>query len=270
MKNLFPPVVLLLISLISPVGAQETELDPKIADAKIARWEKDIAKLEQLNLAEPKLSQAILYYGSSSIRFWAGLPNDMAPWPAIKRGYGGAKLPDAIHYAPRIVGPHLGETNPDRCRAVVLFVANDISGKDDDATPSKVADRFSQLHQWIRKQDATIPVFWIEVTPTRKRWSHWQKISDATKRIGQTIDTDANTHLIATAGSYLGIDGKPRAELFVNDQLHLNEAGYQLWAGLIKAQLHSKLGAAVPWQANAVKQPKVDLQSQPEKLPATK
>ena len=243
-RLVFLSIVLQVVLQVALVGAQDTDLDPGIA-----KWEKDIAKLEGLNLIEPKVPQAILYYGSSSIRLWEGLPNDMAPWPAIKRGYGGAKLPDVIHYAPGIIGPHLGEKNPDRCRAVVLFVANDITGRDNDAAPSEVADRFSRLHQWIRKQDATIPVFWIEVTPTLKRWSQWPKIAEATKRIGQVIDTDANTHLIATAGAYLGLDGRPRAELFMEDKLHLNEAGYQLWAGLIKAQLHLKLGAAVPWQA---------------------
>ena len=243
MKIPYPFVLSLLICWAASACAQEPDLDPSIA-----KWEKDIVKLEELNIAQPNAEQSILFYGSSSIRRWATIADDMAPWPAIRRGYGGAKLPDVIHYAPRIVGPHIGLENPNRCRSIVLFVANDITGKKNDATPSEVANRFTRLHEWIRQQDPTIPVFWIEVTPTQKRWAQWPKIAEATKRIGQIANADENTHLIATAGAYLGVDGRPRAELFVKDRLHLSESGYQFWASLIKAQLHSKLGAAKPWE----------------------
>ena len=242
-KSFWPLILILLICWNVSANAQETELD-----SSIAKWEKDIAKLEQLELAQPKVAQSILYYGSSSIRRWATIADDMAPWPAIRRGYGGAKLPDAIHYASRIIGPHVGVENPNRCHAVVLFVANDITGDQSDATPEEVAKRFTRLHQWIRLQDPTVPVFWIEVTPTQNRWSQWPKIADATQRIAEVIEDDKNTHLIVTAGAYLGLDGRPRAELFVKDQLHMSESGYQLWASLIKAQLHSKLGAVKPWE----------------------
>ena len=253
-KSLWPLVLPLLIYWNASACAQQTDLDPSIA-----KWEKDITKLEELDLTEPKTAQSVLYYGSSSIRRWATIADDMAPWPAIRRGYGGAKLPDVIHYAPRIVAPHIGTENPNRCRAIVLFVANDITGKNKDAAPKEVGNRFARLHEWVRKQDPTVPIFWIEVTPTEKRWAQWPQISEATKQIAKVIDTDPNTHLIPTAGAYLGLDGEPRAELFVDDQLHLSKSGYQLWASLIKAQLHAELGAAKAW-----KNPKSELKKPSE------
>ena len=243
MKYLWSLILLLSTCWGAPAFAQETNLN-----ASIAKWEKEVAKLETLDLTQPKTDQSIVFYGSSSIRRWKTIADDMAPWPVIRRGYGGAKLPDIIHYAPRLLGPYVGVENPNRCRALVLFVANDIAGTKSDATPEEVANRFARLHQWIRHQDPTVPVFWIEVTPTRKRWAQWPKIAEATKRVAQVIDTDENAHLIATAGAYLGLDGQPRAKLFANDRLHLSESGYHLWASLIKAQLHSKLGAAKPWE----------------------
>jgi lysophospholipase L1-like esterase len=35
----------------------------------------------------------------------------------------------------------------------------------------------------------------------------------------------------------LGPDGKPRAELFVKDGLHLSADGYKLWAALLRSKL---------------------------------
>lgn len=223
--------------------APQTPVD----DPDIAKWEKDIAQLEQRDQTEQAVDAGILYYGSSSIRRWDTVAEDMAPWPAIQRGYGGAKLPDIAHYAPRVLGPHLGQNNPKRCKAIVLFVGNDISGnKEKDATPQEVGLRFARLHHWIRQQDATVPIFWIEVTPTNKRWAVWPKIQAATRQIRNVLDPDPFGYLIPTAGAYLGTDGRPRAELFAKDQLHLNEDGYKLWSALIKTQLHIRLGAAVP------------------------
>lgn len=242
-KTALPLAFLALFLWSSSLRAQVSQLDPAIA-----KWEKQIVQLEQTQATEPKTKDSIVFYGSSSIRRWENLATDMAPWPTVKRGYGGAKLPDIIHYAPRMLSPHLGVDNPHRCRAVVVFVANDINGKGSNATPAEVAKRFDRLHKWIRDQDPTVPLFWIEVTPTLKRWAVWPEIANATTRIAKITETDANAHLIATAGAYLGVDGKPRAEFFVKDQLHLNETGYQLWSALIKAQLNLKLGAAKPWE----------------------
>ena len=145
---------------------QEAEVDQQIL-----KWEQDVSQLEAKDQTESAIENGILFYGSSSIRLWETIATDMKPWAAIQRGYGGAKLPDIIYSRARLLGPHLGNSNPRRCKAIVLFVANDISGKaEEDATPVEVAGRFLKLKDWIREKDETLPVFWIEVTPTPKRW----------------------------------------------------------------------------------------------------
>ena len=47
----------------------------------------------------------------------------------------------------------------------------------------------------------------------------------------------------------LGPDGRPRAELFLPDRLHMTEAGYRLWHGVIAAHVQS--GEARPALATA-------------------
>ena len=232
--------ILLLVVSLSPWSTLQERDDPTIS-----RWEKDIARLESIQQNETTRS-GIVFYGSSSIRLWDQIERDMRPWPVIQRGYGGAKLTDVLFYAPRILGPHLGENNPDRCRAVVLFVANDISGdRDADKTPKQVGDTFRKLLDWIRRQDASVPVFWIEVTPTDSRWHVWSEIKQASRQISAATKKCRYTYFIPTAGAFLGDDGNPKSNLFVDDQLHLNSDGYQLWSALIKAQLDHRIGPAV-------------------------
>jgi len=44
----------------------------------------------------------------------------------------------------------------------------------------------------------------------------------------------------------LGADDQPRRELFSEDDLHLNERGYELWACAIQARLPRLMGGVGP------------------------
>ncbi len=91
--------ILLLISLIllscSPVSKYRNL-------PEVLSWENDIRNFEQLDKTVKYPDDAILFAGSSSIRLWSTLENDMAPYHIIQRGYGGAKLSDFAVYAKRI------------------------------------------------------------------------------------------------------------------------------------------------------------------------
>lgn len=237
--------VAFLAALPQLADAQSISPDSTTLPAAIAKWEPEIAKLETRDAKEVAIKNGILFCGSSSFRRWDTIKQDMTPWPSMNRGYGGATLTDLNYYSDRLIGPHLGHENQRRCRAVVIFVANDISGNDRDPNADEVTQRFVRLLNFIRSKDATIPVFWLEVTPTEKRWQVWPNIESATSGIRQVLANDANAHFIGTAGAYLGPDGKPIASLFVADKLHLNATGYNVWAKLIKAKLHECLGAAI-------------------------
>jgi hypothetical protein len=88
---------------------------------EVLAWENDIREFEKLDKSEKYSPDALLFTGSSSIRMWTTLETDMAPFPVIQRGYGGARLSDFAVYAGRIIAPH-------PCRAILIFVANDITG----------------------------------------------------------------------------------------------------------------------------------------------
>ena len=56
-------------------------------------FESEVQKLEALTDYK-KLDNYILFIGSSSIRRWDNMTNQMAPYQVIKRGYGGAHFYD--------------------------------------------------------------------------------------------------------------------------------------------------------------------------------
>jgi hypothetical protein len=197
---------------------------------EVLSWENDIKSFEQLDKSVKYSDDAILFAGSSSIRLWTSLEKDMAPYNIIQRGYGGAKLSDFAVYSSRIIDPH-------PCRAIVLFIANDITGSDQDKTPEEDAALFRYILKTIRKSHQSTPVFWIEITPTASRWKVWPEIQKANALIKEICAREKNTYFITTSYAFLDDKGLPKSELFRDDQLHLTEKGYEVWTGIIRNEL---------------------------------
>lgn len=158
----------------------------------------------------------------------------MLPYSVIQRGYGGAKLSDFVVYADRIIYPH-------PCQAIVLFIANDIAGNDDDKSPEEVSRLFRKTLYIIRRKFVDTPVFWIGVTPTPARWHVWPEIKEAGEMIQKICESHRNTYYINTEKAFLTSSGLPNNELFGTDRLHLNADGYALWSKIIKNELDKVL-----------------------------
>ena len=138
-------------------------------EAAIERWEASIAKLEEQDKKEDHPVDSILFVGSSSIRRWTNIGEDIAPYHPIQRGYGGARWSDVAVFAERLIWPHAFQ-------AAVFFVGNDISGGENDRTPAEVAGLFSYVLAKLRKHNEDAPVFYVAVTPTQSRWNAWTQI----------------------------------------------------------------------------------------------
>ncbi len=193
-------------------------------------WEEDIRKFEQADEQTPPPANPILFVGSSTIRLW-----DVAKWfpdqPVINRGFGGSTVADVVRYVDRIVLKY-------KPRAIVFYSGdNDIAG---GKTPEQVAADFTALLKAIRAAKPTVPVIFLPTKPSIQRWSLVEKMRDSNRRIKTLGDSDPNLIYADTSTPMLGDDGKPRAELFQADGLHLSDAGYKLWTSIVKPLLETK------------------------------
>lgn len=196
----------------------------------ILKWETEIARFDSLNLVEDINAGALLVTGSSSVRLWDSIQSDLAPYQVIQRGYGGAKLTDFNYYVERII-------MPGPFKAIVIFVANDIAGVENDKTPREVRELFKDLVNSVRIRNPGTPIFWIETTPTPSRWHAYPRARQANKLIAGYCSKNEDLHFIATFDHYLGPAGSPDSTFFQEDMLHLNRKGYRQWSELIKSSL---------------------------------
>ncbi len=225
---------LLAVALV----AQLQTVDPLVeyrAEAA-SRWDAEIQKLEELDQIEKDPEGAVLFLGSSSIRRWETIAEDLAPWPVIRRGYGGARFSDMAVFVERLIKRH-------RFQAAVIFVGNDIAGTEKDKTPAEVLRLVKLIVGTIHAQDDDAEIFLIGITPTPSRFQVWEQIQRANALIADYCAATDKLHFIRTDAIFLDESGKPRESLFVEDRLHLNEAGYQLWSATIRSHFEKVLVA---------------------------
>lgn len=93
-------------------------------DVDHGKWNADIQAFEASDKANPPPANAVLFIGSSSIRFWKTLATDFPAYRVINRGFGGSDLDDSTAFADRIVAPY----HP---AALVMYAGdNDLQGGD--------------------------------------------------------------------------------------------------------------------------------------------
>ncbi len=196
----------------------------------VLRWEKDITRFDSLNAIEKYDSSALLFIGSSYIRMWKNIRTDLKYSSIIHRGFGGSNLRDVAYYVKRIVGPH----HP---RAIFMYVGNDIVAGEKDKSPDQVLEIFNYVIQEIRTLLPTTPICWLAISPSEKRWAAWEQVQAANKLIKEFTLTQPNLYFINAGASFIGSDQLPIKTYFLNDKLHYNEKGYQVWGQSIRKEV---------------------------------
>ena len=192
------------------------------------QWNSDVRQLAKSNCTEGG-SDTVLCLGSSSFRLWDSIDTDMAPYPVLRRAYGGAQFCDLAIYTPEIV-------HGLRFRSAMVFVANDITGSKSDKTPQEIQRLAELVIHKVREQNSEASIFLVAITPTPSRFDHWPKIQAANVALQELAKRMQNVYFVSTEEHYL-TNGKPRSELFTTDRLHQNETGYKLWASILKKSL---------------------------------
>lgn len=190
-------------------------------------WEETIRKFEAADVKSPPPKGAVLFVGSSSIVGW-DLRKFFPDLVTINRGFGGSKISDSLRYADRIVTPY-------EPRAIVFYAGdNDIAG---GKSPEQVAGDFREFVAKVREKLPDVPILYIGIKPSKKRWHLIDKIREANKQIEASCGEAQKVTFISVEKPMLGEDGEPHADLLKADGLHLQPAGYQIWSDLVRKHL---------------------------------
>lgn len=209
--------LLLAAALLAAVPARAQAMDDRFA-AEIAAFEREDA-------AAPQTPGLTLFVGSSSIRLWKTLADDLAPLPVRNRGFGGSRIEDVNRHFERVVARH-------RPAAIVFYCG------DNDLLSRPPETVLADLEVFLILKDRSlggVPVYFMTVKPSPARAA----LLPAQRRLNALVEALAarrrDLRVIDVATPMLNLEGQARGELFGPDGLHLNAKGYALWRGVVRS-----------------------------------
>jgi lysophospholipase L1-like esterase len=171
---------------------------------------------------------ATVFYGSSSFRLWDNIAHAFPGISVVNRGFGGSTLAECIHLLPRIIFP----LQP---AALVLYAAdNDL---DQGASPEHAEYLFRQFVERVRAVFPALPIAFISVKPSPSRFWNIGKIRHANQLIRAAAPAYSGVTFLDLFPEMLSPAGGSRPDLFTQDGLHMNSAGYALWTAKIRSWL---------------------------------
>ena len=217
MKKIF---LALCVLICSSLFAQNT---------KPAFWN-DIQQFRKQDSVQPPPSNAILFVGSSSFTRWTDVQNYFPGYTIINRGFGGSTLVDVLHYEEDVIFKY----NP---KQILIYCGENDFASSDTITPTTVFNRFKTLFSEIRTVYPKVPIAYISMKPSPSRWNLRDKFMTGNHLIEDYLKKQKNAQFISVWKPMLGSDGKPKKELFVEDNLHMNAQGYAIWQKIIQRVL---------------------------------
>jgi lysophospholipase L1-like esterase len=216
-------------------------LDAAPPPAQVAsqiRWQSELAAFARADKDNPPAEGGVLFVGSSTIRLWTKLAQDFPQLPVvINRGFGGSTMADCSYFARELVVRY-------KPRQVLVYAGdNDLA---EGQTPLQVLESFARFANAVRAELPDTRISYISIKPSPSREKLLPQMRETNHIIGAYLNRLPNSEYIDIFTPMLGVDGRPRPELFRGDMLHLNDEGYRLWRGVIAAHLPAAASTVVP------------------------
>ncbi len=193
-----------------------------------AQWESEIRAFEAQDRAHPPAQGAVLFVGSSTIRYWTNLAECFPRLATIRRGFGGSHLTDSVAFADRIVIPY----HPSK---IVLYAGeNDIARGD---SPEEVAAAFRNFARKVRADLPKTPIYFVSIKPAPVRWHLSPQEIRANALIRRSCWMHRGLKFVDVWPDLLDNRGQPNPKLYKPDNLHLTAEGYQILARAIDRAL---------------------------------
>ncbi|QCR21478.1 SGNH/GDSL hydrolase family protein [Pontibacter sp. SGAir0037] len=210
---------LLLLCILGTAQAQQN---------KPPFWDEIQAFKKQDSLQAPP-KDAILFVGSSSFRMWGNVQEMFPEHKIINRGFGGSTLPDLAYYLNDIVFPY-------QPRQVVIY-----SGENDIASGTvhaqEVFKRFEAVFTAIREKLPKATLTFVSIKPSPSREQYMPVVVEANNLIKSYLKKQKNAQFVDVYPLMLQKNGKPMADIFIEDNLHMNQKGYTIWQNALRPYL---------------------------------
>lgn len=190
-------------------------------------WYEDEVRALEARLCETvTAAPPVVFYGSSSVRQWTSLARDFPDVPVLNCGFGGSTMEACSWFFWRLVPPL-------KPAALVLYAGDNDLG--DGREPPFVLAQLGHLLAQLDRHASALPLILMSIKPSPSRIHLRAHIEATNAGIRAVAEARAHTRYVDVFTPMLR-DDRPRSELFLDDGLHLNDAGYRLWRDVLNAE----------------------------------
>lgn len=211
-------VTFLFLFIVLAVRAQEN-----------AAFYNEISNFKKQDSLKFPPKNAVLFIGSSTFTKWKDAQVHFPEHVIVNRGFGGSTLLNVIHYIDDVVYPY-------QPKQVVIYCGeNDFMNA--GTTAQMVADRTKKLIDLIRQRYPKAFIAYISIKPSPSRAKYIPEMKEANALIKTLISQTKRASYINTADAMYHPDGTIMTDIFLKDNLHMNEKGYAIWRGIMEPYL---------------------------------
>ncbi len=234
-KKIVAGIVAFVVLLVS--GGYLWLVDKTKKSAANDYFEDAIAAFEAADAESMPARGGIVFVGSSSIRMWSSLGEDMGELPVLNRGFGGAQMNHLIYNVDRVINPYAPSM-------VVVYAGDNDLQAGSPKTAERVLDDYRRLVGLVHAKHPEAIFYFLSIKPSWLRWAQWPEMKRANALIEAASRTDDRLRYIDVSSVLLGDDGEPRDDVFVIDGLHMNATGYAAWASVVRPILEADFARA--------------------------
>lgn len=168
--------------------------------------------------------ETIVFTGSSSIRLWRDLSDKFPEHQIVNSGFGGSKTSDLLLHSQALI------LNFNPKKVFIYEGDNDIAGK---VKVKAILEQMSKLITQIKTENNATQIVLIAVKPSITRWNLRSKYKRLNRKFAKLASTDASIDFANVWRPMLN-GKKLRKNLFIEDGLHMNAKGYDIWYSVMK------------------------------------
>lgn len=166
----------------------------------------------------------IVFTGSSSIRMWQDVHERFSNRQVVNTGFGGSQASDLSFYIYDLIL----RFHP---KKVFIYEGdNDIFAK---KKPNAIRRTIQDIIDGIHRNNSTTQVVLIAAKPSIARWKLKGKYKRLNRKFERLADDNPSVEFADVWDPML--DGtKVKQDIFIEDGLHMNAKGYQIWYDVLK------------------------------------
>ena len=168
--------------------------------------------------------ETIVFTGSSSIRLWEDLEKSFPEFQIVNSGFGGSQASDLLVYTDELILKY----NPKK-----VFIYEGDNDLADRKSPRQIIADINRIIEKIKQNNNNTVVVLIAAKPSIQRW----KLRGRYKRLNRKFErlSRKDPYLqFANIWDVMLEKRKVSGHIFIEDGLHMNDKGYELWYSVIK------------------------------------